>query len=176
MKINLFIAVFFFVTSAATAQQHTLQFPDTFLGSWKGKLQWTVPGKSSQEFTMQLSILPLDSMGLYRWEIRYGDSSKDIRAYTLQPVDAAKGHWVIDEQNGIVLDNYAIGNCLQGSFTVMGSTIINNYCIQNGQLKVEFFTIRLADKKTSGKGTEDSPLVDSYRMAGYQYGLLEKLK
>lgn len=174
MKKILCVSLSFLIVSMAAAQT-TQEFPGTFKGNWKGKLQWNMPGKPVQEFTMQLNIFPLDSIGLYRWEIRYGDSSKDIRSYTLRPVDAAKGHWAIDELNGIVLDNYAIGNCLQGSFTVMNSTIVNNYCIENGKMKVEFFTIKLADKKTSGKGTDDSPLVDSYRMGGYQYGLLEKL-
>lgn len=176
MKKFLCIGVSFFMISLATAQQASTEFPGMFKGNWKGKLQWIVPGKPAQEFTMRLNVVALDSLGLYGWEISYGDSSKDVRPYTLKAVDAGKGHWVIDEHNGILLDNYAIGNCLQGSFTVMGNTIVNNYCIENGKMRVEFFTIKLADKKTSGKGTEDSPLVDSYRMGGYQHGLLEKVR
>ena len=31
-------------------------FPKSFIGNWKGKLQWFVAGKPIQEFTMQLRI------------------------------------------------------------------------------------------------------------------------
>lgn len=152
------------------------QFPESFLGEWKGKIQWIVTGKPVQEFSMQLRVAVTDSANRYKWYISYGDSGKDVRPYMLNLVDESKNHWVIEEGNGINLDNYVAGNCLQGAFTVMNNTIVNNYCIENGKIKVEFFTIKLADKKTSGKGTDESPMVDSYRMAGYQYGLLEKLR
>ena len=152
------------------------QFPENFIGAWKGRLQWIVTGKPTQEFTMQLKVAKLDSAGQYSWQITYGDNNTDLRPYTLKAIDTSKNLWAIDEHNGIILDNYVAGNCLQGSFTVMKNTIVNNYCIENGKMRVEFFTIKLGDKKTSGKGTDDSPLVDSYRMAGYQHGLLEKVR
>ncbi|MBC7937057.1 MAG: hypothetical protein H7Y86_17040 [Rhizobacter sp.] len=152
------------------------QFPQNFIGEWKGKLQWIVTGKPLQEFAMRLRIAASDSLNRYIWHISYGDSNKDTRPYMLSLVDREKNHWVIEEGNGINLDNYVAGNCLQGSFTVMNNTIVNNYCIEDGKMRVEFFTIKLADKKTSGNGTKDSPLVDNYRMAGYQHGLLEKVR
>lgn len=118
-----------------------------------------------------------DSTGYYEWHISYGDSIKDERPYLLKPADDLPGErWLIDERNGIVLDNYVAGNCLQGSFTVLNNTIVNNYCIENGQMNVQFFAIKLSDKKTSGNGTDESPTVDSYRMTGYQYGMLEKVE
>jgi len=126
---------------------------------------------------MQLKIRPSANEGQYEWHISYGDSSRDERPYLLKPADDLHSdHWVIDERNGIILDNYIAGNCLQGSFTVLNNTIINNYCIENGQMNVQFFAIKLGDKKTSGKGTDESPTVDSYRMTGYQYGMLEKVE
>lgn len=158
----------------ATAQKTA--FPESFIGKWKGKLQWMVAGKPTREFSMQLNIQPADSAGQYTWQIIYGDGNKDNRPYLLKPVDTAKNHWVIDERDGILLDSYVFGNCIQGAFTVTDNTIVDNYCIENGKMKVEFFTIKLADKNQSGKGTEDVPYVNSYRIAGYQAGILEKVK
>lgn len=152
------------------------QFPANFIGEWKGKLQWIVTGKPVQEFTMQLKIAKRDSLNQYSWKIIYGDNDKDIRPYTLRAIDTAKNHWVIDEHNGIVLDNYVAGNCLQGSFTVLKNTIVDNYCIEDGKMKVQFFSIKQEEKNISGKGNEESPLVSSYRMAGYQHGWLEKVR
>lgn len=157
------------------AQKQSGHFPHDFLGTWKGKLHWIKAGKPVQEFTMRLSVYALDSINLYAWRIEYGDSSNDSRPYVLKPVNIEKQHWAIDENNGIILDNYVAGHCLQGAFTVMGNTIVNNYCLENGRLRVEFFTIKLADKSTSGKGTEESPIVNSYGMGGYQYGWLDKV-
>lgn len=150
-------------------------FPSSFLGHWKGKLLWERPGKNQQEITMQLIIQPADSAGQYTWQIVYGDSMKDNRPYCIKPVDAAKGHWVIDEGDGILLDTYIFGNAITGAFTVQGSTIVDEYKVENNQLRVTFHTIQLGIKTTSGKGTEDVPFVDSYRMSAYQSGVLTRL-
>jgi hypothetical protein len=124
---------------------------------------------------MQLHIQPADTAGQYTWQIIYGDKEQDNRPYILKPVDSAKGHWVIDEKNGIILDSYLHGGCLHGAFTVQGNTIVDNYCVDGNTMQVEFFSIKLGDKKQSGNNTENSPTVDSYRVSSYQKGVLRKL-
>lgn len=124
---------------------------------------------------MQLNIQPADSAGQYTWHIIYGDN-KDNRPYILKPADTAKGHWVIDEQNGIILDSYVHGNSVHGAFTVQGNTIVDNYKITDGKMHVEFFSINLNEKKQTGKGTEDSPFVENYRIKSYQTGVLLKVR
>lgn len=170
MKTVIQLFLCFLFTSPVLAQEQ--KGIEQFIGNWKGSIEWNRPGKAKQKFSMQLNIQKADSA--YTWQINYGDSGKDIRPYTLKAIDTATGHWAIDEHNGIVLDNYLLANCLSGSFTVMGNTIVNNYCIENGKLKVEFISIKLSDKKTTGKGTEDSPAVESYRITGHQQGWLQK--
>ena len=159
-----------------TAPVQPSAFPQNFIGHWKGKLQWMVAGKPAQTFTMQLIIKPADTAGQYTWQIIYGNDDKDDRPYILKPVDTAKGHWVIDENDGIVIDSYLHGNCIHGAFTVQGNTIVDNYCVEAGKMNVEFFSIKLADKTQSGKGTDETPYVDSYRVGSYQRGVLTKLK
>lgn len=151
-------------------------FPRSFIGNWKGKMQWMVAGKPSQAFSMQLRIQPADTAGQYTWQIIYGDDNKDNRPYILKPIDTAKGHWIVDENDGILLDSYVHGNSVHGAFTVQGNTIVDNYKVENGKMYVEFFSIKLADKKQSGKGTEETPFVDSYRISSYQSGVLTKLQ
>jgi hypothetical protein len=149
-------------------------FPQSFIGHWKGKLQWMISGKPTQEFLMQLIIQPTDTAGQYTWQIIYGNQGKDNRPYLLTATDTSKGHWVVDERDGIVLDSYVHGNSLHGAFTVQGNTIVDNYRVEGNKMLVEFFSIKLSDKKTSGKGTEDTPFVDSYKMSSYQFGVLER--
>lgn len=177
-----------FIVAAQTTAQHTASekttgaavttaaFPVSFEGRWKGTLQWIRAGKPTQSFTMQLYILPADTSGQYSWQIIYGDNEKDNRPYLLKPVDTAAGHWVVDEKDGIVLDSYVHGNCLQGAFTVEGNTIVDNYCMEAGKMKVEFFSIRLNDAKQSGKGTGQTPFVYSYTINSYQTGVLTRLQ
>ena len=155
--------------------QNNEGFPLSFIGNWKGKMKWMVSGKGEQEFTMQLKIQAADSAGEYTWQMIYGDDNKDNRPYILKPIDIAKGHWVIDENDGILLDSYVHGNAIHGAFTVQGNTIVDNYRVDKDSMFVEFFSIRLAEKKTSGKGTEDTPFVDSYKISSYQQGLLLKV-
>jgi hypothetical protein len=123
-----------------------------------------------------LRIKPTDTANQYTWQIIYGDAGKDNRPYILKPIDTAKGHWVVDEMDGIMLDSYVHGNSLHGAFTVQGNTIVDNYVIENGKMRVEFFSIKLWDKKQSGKGTEETPFVDSYKISSYQTGVLIKVK
>jgi hypothetical protein len=161
----------------AGAAKPAILFPQSFMGHWKGTLYWYPTGKPDpQTVNMELHILPGDSAGQYTWQIVYGKVTDDNRPYVLKAVDSAKGHWVIDEKNGIMLDSYWVGQHFCGAFTVQGNTILDSYWIENGQLHVEFFSYKQTPLATTGKGTEDSPKVDSYRIGSYQKAVLMKMK
>jgi hypothetical protein len=126
---------------------------------------------------MQLLIQPSkDSAGQYRWNLIYGAAGADDRPYILKPIDSAKGHWVIDEVNGIVLDQYWVANKLCGVFTVQNTTIVNSYWIENGKLFVEFISYSGKPIATTGKGDKAVPFVDSYNIKSYQRAVLEKVQ
>lgn len=165
-----------FAQTATIKNITTQAFPQSFTGNWKGTLQWLRAGKPTRQFTMQLRIQPTDTAGQYTWQIIYGDSLKDNRPYILKPVDTAKGHWVVDERDGTLLDCYVHGNAVHGAFTMQGNTIVDNYRVENDQLAVEFFSINLNEKKASGKGTAETPSVDSYLINSYQTGTLTRIK
>lgn len=168
------IFIFILCASFSFGQNTEPNFPKDFIGNWKGKLKWEVAGKPAQEFTMRLRIGPTDSADQYTWQIIYGDDNKDNRPYLLKPVNIAKGHWTVDEHDGILLDCYVHGNAVKGAFTVQGNTIVDNYRVENGKMFVEFFSINLSAKTQSGKGTDETPYVDSYKISSYQSGVLEK--
>jgi hypothetical protein len=163
----------FFLSLTAMAQD----FPASFLGYWQGELLWYKQGaKEPQKVPMQLIIQPSDSAGQYTWQIIYGENKQDNRPYILKPVDTAKGHWVIDERNSIILDHYWLGNKFTSAFTVGNNTIVDSYWIENGLLMVEFFSISSKPLNTTGGKEKDIPAVDSYALRGYQKAVLKKVE
>jgi hypothetical protein len=170
-----------FISFSATCQSNT--FPQSWVGNWKGELYWYKTGKAEpQKVNMELRIQPTDIPGTFTWQIIYGSVTEDNRPYTLIAKDSTKIHWVIDENNGIVLDQYWIGNKFCGAFTVKNNTIVNNYWMENdpqdsvNKLMVEFYSIGAKPITTTGKGTEESPSVDSYKIGSYQKAVLLRTK
>lgn len=174
----LYIKIVILITCASSYAQNN-SFPQSFIGNWKGTLTWTVPGKSPQSFTMRLNIQPADS-GRYTWQIIYGDEDPstspkvDNRPYVLIPVDTAKGHWVVDERNSIILDSYWIANRFTGVFAVGGSTIFDAYWIDAEGLHVEFVTYNSKPLNTTGGTSKEIPPVESYQIKSVQRGILKK--
>jgi hypothetical protein len=160
----------------SVSAQKTVSFPQSWTGNWKGTMLWYQGNKPAQKVPMELRIQKGDSADTYTWQIIYGKAQEDNRPYLLIPKDTATGHWAIDERNGIVLDQYMIGNRFCGAFTVEKSTIVNNYWIENGELNIEFYSIGAKPIATTGKGNEDAPFVDSYRVGSYQRAVLVKGK
>lgn len=151
-------------------------FPGKFTGHWEGELHWYKTGqKQPQTVKMQLMVQPADTAGHYTWQLIYGSKSEDSRPYILKPVDTARGHWVIDERNGIVLDQYWTGNRFSGAFTVQGSTIINSYWLEGDQLMIEFFSISAQPINKSGGASEEIPAVESYAIKSFQKAVLRRV-
>lgn len=164
-----------FIVCCSAAHTQTPSFPQSWEGKWTGTLHWYKTGSdTAQQINMELHILPGDSTHTWQWKIIYQTAQPDQRPYTLKLKDAAKKHWIIDEHNGIILDQFLVGNKLCGSFSV-GNAIINNcYQLQNNTLVVEFYTMGLKALNTTGLGTDASPSVNNYAVYGYQHAVLRR--
>lgn len=166
----LFLVVFLLAGFSCFAQQ----FPKDFIGHWEGELHWFQPQKPEpQKIKMQLRIQPADTAGQYSWQLIYGEEGKDNRPYILKPVDTAKGHWKVDENNGIILDQYWLGNRVICAFTVQTTTIVNSYTLENGMLTAEFYSLTASAVNTTG-GSNNIPQVTSYGAKGFQKALLKR--
>ena len=173
MKSLIVTTLLLMVCSLAPAQS---SFPESWVGNWKGELQWFRTGTTEpQNVNMELRIQKGDSAGNYTWHLVYGSVSEDSRPYLLRAKDAAKGHWVIDELNGIVLDQFWVANKFCGAFMVQNNTIVNNYWIDNGKMIIEFYSLGAKPIVTTGLGTDESPKVDSYRVGSYQKAILSRI-
>jgi len=173
--VRIVLACCFFLSCFSAFAQHS--FPKDFIGHWEGTLSWYQAGKKApQKVKMQLVIKPTDSANTYTWQIIYGDKGQDNRPYILKPVDTAKGHWQVDERNGIVLDQYFIGNRFTSAFTVQTTTIVDSYWREGNTLIAEFYGLTAKPVNTTGHGTNDSPKVDSYGTKSYQRAVMKRKK
>jgi hypothetical protein len=155
---------------AAFAQD--TNFPKAFIGTWEGTLNWyKANNPTPQSIGFKVVFAPTDTTNHYIWQLKYAD--QPVRDYLLKPVEPTKGHWVIDERNGILLDQFWVGNQLTGTFSIAGSTILNSYRLEKKQLVVEFHTLATKPIRNSGSGDN---LVDAYKMLGYQKAILRKIK
>jgi hypothetical protein len=162
----------------ASSVNFVKKFPDDWFGHWKGKLSWSKYNTDTPVvFTMQLIIKPTNDKNVITWKIQYGDSLTDVRPYTCKLIDSVKKHWLIDEQNGILIDQFVIGNNAFSCFNVQGTTITDSYQLQpNGGMRVEFISGATKAIRTSGNNTEDSPTVESFKIGSFQVGTLYKIK
>lgn len=166
----LLICLFFFLQGSGQPS-----FPESWVGNWKGELIWAKTGTTAvQRVPMQLLIQPADTADSYTWQLIYGEANADNRPYILRPVNKQEGHWVVDENNGIILDQYWTGGRLSGMFTVMQSTIFNSYRIERDTLFVDMTTLATTAVSRTGKGTDDSPFVDSYQVKAMQTAILTR--
>lgn len=171
-KMRIPVLIFFLLASSFCFSQ---TFPESYVGHWKGSLDIYNGSKKVQTVVCALDITPADS-GRYDWVITYGDSAQDRRPYLLIPIDTTKGHWAIDEQNGIVIDMYVTGNKVTSLFTVMGSAIQISYWREGEDMMIELFSYPEKADVLTGKGTEDSPEVKVFKFSGYQLGRMHRNK
>lgn len=160
---------------SAAQSTRAAEYMAPWIGHWKGELMWQVRADSVQKVEMHLVIAPLDSVGHYTWNLVYGADQTDNRGYTLKAVDVERGHWIVDENNGIVIDQFLIGNTFTSAFEVMGSTIVDVFELEGATMHVRFFSYGSQPTRVSGLGTEEIPTVNSFAMRSVQSVVLHKL-
>lgn len=163
--------------NSTSAQPKT--FPDEWLGVWEGTLHIYNHQNVLQSIPMSLENLRTDSADIFQWVIIYGeDKIKGKRDYILKTKDKSKGHYVVDEKNGILLDAYLLENKLISHFEVMGNQLTSIYERQEDKMIFEIIVNKSVPATVSGnikaEGQEDIPEVKSFPIIGYQKAILTK--
>lgn len=155
------------------------KFPEEYTGVWKGDLEIFTAAGRVQIVPMELHILPIDD-STYTYTIIYGeDKEAGKRDYLLRAGDQGPHHWVVDEQDGILLDNFYVGGILHGPFSVMGSQLYSTlerrgvylvYAISSGK-EAPF----RESGTTMGEGEEKKEVdVASFGISNFQRAFLRK--
>lgn len=144
----------------------------SFEGTYKGTLEIYQGAKVVQDLPMSLKIIPVDSL-TWTFHITYHREGKaDFRPYDIRLINAEKGHYVIDEHNGILLDSYLHGNCLYEQFSIDNSGITGTTCfLENDRLSYELIPVNMKPVRVSGdtiiKG-DTIPAVRSFQVYSTQ--------
>lgn len=171
-------ALFFFILIGMTPGLMLAQIglPESWQGNWQGELRIYDAQGERQRIPMELHIQAQDRS--FTWHIIYGaDKEKGLRAYLLRSVDAAKGHFVIDEQNGILLDAYLLGGQLLSRFEVMGNLLQSRVEVVGDTLYYEIVYGGWDAIRQSGDTVVDGdsiPPVRSFAIQGRQYAVLRR--
>ncbi|WP_420459018.1 hypothetical protein [Neolewinella sp.] len=151
-------------------------FPDDWYGSWRGDLAIWRAGQQVDTVPMEFELSLADTGGI-NYIIRYLPEGRpvDERSYLLQSVDSTAGHYVIDERNGILLDEYLVDNCLYSRFDVMGSDLLARICYTaQDTLEYEITGGPVGPIRESGATTVGSDTIPPVR--AYRIGSVTKAK
>ena len=148
------------------------------MGNWTGELEIHDAMGPKQTVPMSLYLSETDTSGIYDWVILYGmDSLSDMRNYVLKEIDKSKGHYMIDEKNGILIDAYFIQNELTSIFAVMGNTLVCSYRREGEEL---IFAIKIfPSEKIRVTGdtiieNQNIPVVESFQHKSSQVARLRR--
>jgi len=171
LRILLFCSL---ITQTAVAQSDG--FPTSWVGTWQGDLEIYNAQGQVQTLAMKLEILPIDTSENFTWTIIYGSGKEaQKRPYELVTINAATGHYLIDEKNSIRIDAYLLGSKLFQRFSVMGNMLTATNTVQEDTMIFEIFSGKDQPSTTSG-GTkfegEAIPEVQAFPIGTYQRAVL----
>lgn len=109
--------------------------PDAWFGKWQGATEVIRPGgEVAGQFAMGLEIGPAPDQpaggpSVYTWAISYtqGQTTQTrpylLRLATDESGAPLPGHFVLDERNGILVDQFLVGRTMQGHFIVISQDL-----------------------------------------------------
>jgi len=140
-------------------------------GRWEGECRVTVAqGKLSSVATSLEIRKAAGDGGRYSWIVTYGPGSEaeQRRAYEIVAVDAAQGHYVIDEKNGLKIDAWLVANQIFTPFEIGGTVIAAKYIRMNNGIVMEMPSFEAANRRKTCLTSKPGTCAHAYRMTGMQ--------
>ena len=159
-------------------EEKVYTWPDDWLGNWQGSLRLLKPGSDeARVFPMRLEIAQTEDSSRFNWTIIYGEGEEaDVRKYELISQPDQAGHFIIDEKNSILLDQYLIGNTMVSRFAVDQTLLFVTYHLQGDRLFSQMASGPMENPRVSGLEIEEASVdsVRSYVMKGMQEAILTR--
>ncbi len=166
--------LFLSVTTLWSQESTAINFPNDYFGIYTGQLQINSE-KGTQEIPMEFHLLATDTLGKYTYNLVYGaNDERQVRSYNLIEKDKEKGNYVVDENNGILLDDKVIGNRMYALFEVNNSLLTTFITFEKDHMVFEIAFSNKEKKRTSYAENEDETEVISYPISVVQRAVLYK--
>jgi hypothetical protein len=173
MMKKLLLIAFLLVNISLFAQN----IPGDWLGSWYGILEIKNPKGTTYSLNMELHLQKTDTANNWSYTIVYDDGKqRDERRYNLAKSDSLPGLFIINENNGIILNEVQIGNRMFQRFEVMDNVIYGITTYEKGKITWELISDNQKFSMRSGNGDEDIPYVTTFLPTNYQRAVLTKKK
>ncbi|MGJ8684395.1 MAG: hypothetical protein ACSHWW_07220 [Nonlabens sp.] len=144
-------------------------FPNDYLGIYKGNLNITTM-KGKEAIPMEFHLLETNDSTNYEYKIFYG-AERSERAYNLK-----KTHnpnlYLVDENNGIVLETAYADKTLFSTYEVMGNLLNCTEVFHDDYMEFMITMSRVQD--TSMTGNAESAIVKNYPLSVMQKAVLYK--
>lgn len=157
-----------------------LDFPFDALGYWEGILEIYSVDSLVQSVNMSIHIEETSDNQVYSWQITYNPGeNEDQRNYLLLIFNKMKGHYKIDEDNGIVLDAFLLNNKLVSDFEVQGTRLKTINTFLGEKMIFEVYAGPIKEINITGDmKVEDNviPPVKSFNLTTYQRAVLKRIR
>lgn len=172
--LSVFLFAFLIIPVNCYGQDAANGFPDDYFGIYKGELE-IYTERGNYEIPMEFQLLPTDSLGRYTYTLVYGaEAERQERPYSLLEIDAAKGEYLVDEHNGILLDSKVIGNKIYSLFEVQGNLLTTFMTFSEDHLLFEITFAARSKARISKVETQEDTEVISYPISTVQKAKLLK--
>ncbi|MEL6803677.1 MAG: hypothetical protein AAFO91_07845 [Bacteroidota bacterium] len=111
--------------------------PESWMGKWEGTVEIWSNNQMVDSFPMSLTITPTDTDWDYVIDYQRDPERPDVRRYSLFSLNDSIGHFAVDEHNGIILDTYRNGNCLNSAFSGMNTHLLMRLCLEEDGMAYE---------------------------------------
>ncbi len=163
------------------AQMNTELLPSEMTGVYEGKVKIYRQNVLQEEVAMKLEI---DQDSIERgisWVMTYGEGEeKSVRPYSVRTINAASGHFEMDEHNGIVLHMQKVLDQYYSYFHVENSLLEAVYTFQDGNTIVfEIKMYHIDVNHTTGDNDFEGdriPAVKSFPLQVYQRAVLKAVE
>lgn len=132
--------------------QNSIHFPKNFTGKWEGTLEISDEnGSKINSIEMVFVLLPLEEKK-WTWWMEYPKMEPKIeKKYNLIQDDLNPLKFFIDENNGIILDQFWTGNNLIGSYHLDDRIYQTSLTLQENTLYFAIIIMELPQKNSEVK-------------------------
>lgn len=132
------LIVFAAAITHSLAQSSEAELPAAWDGVWRGEIEVLAGGKVTHRAQMELRIAPIAGSAAKTWTQTY--SGQPPRQYEIRPADSGAGRFILDEKNGVLLEEQLIGDTLLSTFRTGDVLLFSRFDLRGDALAVEIAT------------------------------------